>query len=221
MVIPGLTMVMGDLNTARTDSDRVSGRLDPTSVFLNELCETNAWFEPQGTNFFMYKHLTLDRQSHIDYILGPKFLIEDMWLSGWWTSLSDHQVLVASPILDVARGPGMWRFPDDVLEAADYQKAMCSLLNEIQGDDPIALWENLKLQVKQYTQQYTKFQCKQHKTELGSLQLLLRQVNHRIYAGEDLCKDQFSLQRHISQCEQWLWEMPHKNEWITKEGIIC
>ena len=150
-------MVMGDLNTARTDSDRVLGRLDPTSIFLNELCKTNAWFEPQVANFFTYKHPTLDRQSHIDYVLGPKFLVKDMWLSGWWTSLSDHQVLVASPIPDAAKGPGMWRFPDDVLEAANYQKAVCSLLIEIQGDDLIALWENLKCQVKQYTQQYTKF----------------------------------------------------------------
>ena len=83
LVIPGLTVVMGDLNTVRTGSDRVLGRLDPTSAYLNGLCETNAWFEPQGANFFMYKHPTLDRQSHIDYKLGPKFLVEDMWLSGW------------------------------------------------------------------------------------------------------------------------------------------
>ena len=127
---------------------------------------------------------------------------------------------MASPIPDAAKGPGMWRFPDDVLEADDYQKAMGSLLSKIQGDDPIALWENLKLQVKQYTQQYMKFQYKQHKTELGSLQLLLCQVNCRVYAGEDLHKDQFSLQRHISQCEQQLWELPYKNEWITKEGTM-
>ncbi len=115
-------MVMGDLNTARSDSDRVSSRLDPTSILLNELCKTNTWFEPQGANFFMYKHPTLNRQSHINYVLGPKFLVEDMWLSGWWTSLSDYQVLVASPIPDVAKGLGMWRFPDDVLKADDYQK---------------------------------------------------------------------------------------------------
>ncbi len=181
---------MGDLNSVRTPKDRTSGQVDPTTDLLNNLCEQLSLTEPHGSNFYTYQHPSLQCRSRIDYIMGPLAFMGKLALMGWWTSLSDHQVLVAAPCLDDGKGPGLWKFLDDVLDNESFVKEIEALLNGKDPDlDMQVIWETLKLDIKIKTQQFTKFCRRQHKSELSSLQRLLCAVNCRIYQGEDLYCD--------------------------------
>ena len=70
LLVPGNTIVMGDLNTVRTEMDRTSGKIDPTTASLNSLCIDFNLRESPGSAFFTYQHPTMNQQSRIDYILG-------------------------------------------------------------------------------------------------------------------------------------------------------
>ncbi len=100
---------------------------------------------------------------------------------GWWTALSDHQMVVVSPLLDTNKGPGMWCFPDDLLDDTEYVNKVRNVILQGNNLDPQSGWDLLKSQLKTFTQTYTKFCCKQHKAELSSLQGLLHLINKRIY----------------------------------------
>ena len=127
-MIQGSTIIMGDLNTVRTQLDLTSRKLDTTSSVWNSICSDFDLQEPQGSNFYTYQHPTLPRQSHIDYVVGPKSFMDNLYMNGWWSSLSDHQVLVASLLPDLDRGPGLWCFPDNLLEDSDFVTMVNALL---------------------------------------------------------------------------------------------
>ena len=186
-IIPDSTIVMGDLNSVRILKDRTSRQDNSTTDLLNGMCEQFNLIEPHGSNFYTYQHPSLWHRSRIDYIMGPLAFIGNLTLTGWWTSLLDHQVLIATPCLDDDKGPRLWKFPDDILNDENFVKEIETLLN---GEDPKldiqVIWETLKLDIKMKTQQFTKFHRKQHKSKLSSLQRLLHAVNFRIYQGEDL-----------------------------------
>ncbi len=75
---------------------------------------------------------------------------------------------------DLDRGPGLWHFPDDLLEDNDFVTMINTLLCKSFADlDPMLQWEALKANLKAKTQYYMKFHRKQHKSELASLQTLL------------------------------------------------
>ncbi len=60
LLVPGNTIVMGDLNTVRTEMDRTSGKIDPTTAGLNLLCIDFNLRELPGSAFFTYQHSTMN-----------------------------------------------------------------------------------------------------------------------------------------------------------------
>ncbi len=82
-IIQGSTIVMGDLNTVRTQHDHTSRKLDTMSVMWNNICSDFDLQEPQGSNFYTYQYPTLPRQSCINYVIGPKLLMDNMYLNSW------------------------------------------------------------------------------------------------------------------------------------------
>ena len=89
-MIQGSMIVMGDLNMVRTPLDCTSRKLDTTSGVWNSICSDFDLQELQGSNFYTYQHPTLPRQSCIDYVVGPKSFMDNLYLNGWWSGLSDH-----------------------------------------------------------------------------------------------------------------------------------
>ena len=79
---------------------------------------------------------------------------------GWWTALSDHQMVVVSPLPDMDKGLGMWHFPDDLLDNTEYINKVRNVILQGNDLDPQSGWDLLKSQLKTFTQTYTKFCCK-------------------------------------------------------------
>ncbi len=169
-MIQDSTIVMGDLNSVRSPQDRTSRQVDPTTDLLNDMCEQFSLTEVYGSNFYTYQHPSLQCRSRIDYIMGPLAFLGNLALTGWWTSLSDNQVLVAAPCLDDGKGPGLWKFPDDVLDDESFVKEIETLLH---GPDP-----NLDMQVIWETLNWIS------KLKLSNLQSLIGdsiKVNYPVY----------------------------------------
>ncbi len=120
------------------------------------------------------------------------------------------------------KGLGIWCFFDDLLDNSDFVKIVEDFLSRPdEVDDELLAWESIKSQAQSCVQQYVNFCRKQHRSEIHSLQMLLRHVNKRIYQGEVLEVDQCHLQVRIAQCENTIWDKKQSPEkWALKEGSM-
>ena len=91
-------------------------------------------------------------QSQIDFILGPKMIMADMYQYQYWTSLSDHSALVLRERSLTTQGPGQWHFAEDLLDNDMILHLIKQVIDSFDKEDPQQSWEVVKVQIKNISQ---------------------------------------------------------------------
>lgn len=116
------------------------------SVDLNEFLSRNHLEECQHEKGFMFQNPgDSSKQSRIDFIFGSKQLMQNTFQYQSWMSNSDHCALVLCEKPIVNRGPGQWRFSEDVLDNQLFVDAIDKVLHDDSEISDIQLyWDTLK-----------------------------------------------------------------------------
>ena len=104
--------LLGDFNSVENGCDRLSGRLDGTSVLLSELLADHRFLEPQGSHrdSYTYHHPSIpERKSQLDRIYMN---FSGSTLRGYCAHIpcSNHYLVGISSMPDHSVGPKMWCF---------------------------------------------------------------------------------------------------------------
>ncbi len=136
--------------------------MDGTSKDLSSLIADTNLAECNHDKMFTFQNPgDVSKQSCLDLILGPKWVMSGMYQYESWTSLSNHSMVFVCQKVTVDRGPGQWHCPDDVLEDDKLTTRISQLLQKDLGIDSISMhWEMLKLEIRDLTQEFTKFHKK-------------------------------------------------------------
>ena len=171
--------------------------MDGSTTVFHNLLHRHGLTKCQHDRMYTFQsHSDASQQSRIDYIIGPDHIMSQSYQYQEWTVLSDHSALILREKVWTDRGPELWCLSDDLLDDPVIEQEIGTILDSnLDGNDPQLWWESLKLQVRETAQYFAQFQKVQRTQEIHSLQKLLREVNTRLYKGEDVLLDQQKLQQ--------------------------
>lgn len=102
------------------------------------------------------------------------------------------------------RGPGYWRFDNQLLEDSDFVEQMANHLTETlneQFDNPMSLWEWMKYRVRQFCIKYSSKVNREKKAHVKSLEDRLAQLahDHDLTGSPDIEMEVASIKRELAE----------------------
>lgn len=172
---------------------------------LNQYSISNAW----TYKFPASKKPTFHRgnqSSTLDYWFLPDHLLNSISdIAILPHPLSDHSILsIAVGVSSVERGPGYWRFNNQLLTHPDFIQQMSDHILESleeEFDNPVSLWEWVKYKIRQFCIKYSINSNREKKAHLKALESRLRILSHDhdLTGSPDIIAEATSIQRELAE----------------------
>lgn len=196
-------IVSGDWNTTLSNLDRSGKTEHKEDVSYKKMCNLmqhnnvyDIWrSRNNGCRTFSFKrvcNMNL-QQSRIDYVLVNRELSQYVqYIKYKDTTFSDHSFIEMKIIFDnIERGPGVWILNNTLLDNEEYVSKINSIIDESKKcplfeREILVWWDNLKYQIKKFSQVFSKRIAKEKNAEYYCLQNKIERLCMRIANGDDV-----------------------------------
>ncbi|CAC5423433.1 unnamed protein product [Mytilus coruscus] len=200
--------IVKDWNTTFSKLDRASKTEHKDDYGYKTLCNLtnnnnvyNVWCRrnPDCRTFSRKRVCNLDlKQSRIDYFLSCRNVSQYVQYVRYKdTSFSDHTFVEMKVIFDnVERGPGVWILDNTLLEKEEYVAKVIKIIEESKNcplfeTETLIWWDNLKYQIKKFSQVFSKRIAKENNAEYYTLQHKIERIRNRIAEGDNVNIEQY------------------------------
>lgn len=198
-------IIAGDWNITLNRIDKLGGipwkatsSRNTLVDLMDELNLTDIYRElhPKSKSF-TYVSKPLNLKSRIDYFLAPRSLSCDVRQAEIRISTApDHNAIFLSIDIksEFARGPGLWKFNNTLLEDINYQELITFYYPQIirkypKVTDKQLLWELIKMDLRSKTIDYSKRKRRELRSKEEALQKELQELDFEICNGNYLDQD--------------------------------
>ncbi|CAC5405809.1 unnamed protein product [Mytilus coruscus] len=213
-------IISGDWNTTFSKLDRASKTEHKDDIGYKTLCNLinnnnvyDIWRRrnPDCRTFSRKRVCNLDlQQSRIDYFLICRNVSQYVQYVRYKdTSFSDHAFVEMKVIFDnVERGPGVWILNNTLLDNEEYVSKVIKIIEESKNcplfeTETLIWWDNLKYQIKKFSQIFSKRIAKKKNAEYYTLQNKIERICNRIAEGDKVNIEQYeNLKLELSVLEE-------------------
>lgn len=175
------------------------------NALLNQYDISDAWLHkyPNSNRFTFHRG---SQHSKLDYWFVPNHLlpsISDFTIMP--SPLSDHSILsVLVEITPGKRGPGYWRFNNQLLQDPVFVTKMLTHITESleqEFDTPTAMWEWLKYKIRQFCIQYSIDNNREKRAHVKTLEdrLAILDHDHNLTGSPDIELEATSIKRELAE----------------------